>query len=84
MANDRMWLVNRVTGVIVFLAKHDGVLWHRFHEDVGERIANAFDESETELELGYGGQHAWCVMYEHGEPDIAVWQKQFKEEQSNG
>lgn len=61
MANNRMWLVHRLTGKKLLLAKHNGNEWWRYHDDLGEWL-DAFLEDPTNASeawrFNWGGAYA--------------------------
>jgi hypothetical protein len=61
MANDRMWLTNKVTGEQVLIARHDGVRWYVAYENLDDLIEEHFDKS---FDQTYSENHSWAIEYD--------------------
>lgn len=61
MANDRMWLRNKVNGKKVLLARHDGIRWYVAYDDLDDLIQEHFDES---FEQAFSENHSWNIEYD--------------------
>lgn len=75
MANNRMYLVHRVTGAKLLLAKHNGHEWWRYHDDLGEKLDALLEDPVNASEawrFNWGGAYAIEFEEEPGGPDDAA------------
>ncbi len=68
MANDRMFIINKVTGRRFYLAKHFCQGWFTHS---GKEMADAFQEYlDEDIEHFWGNEHAYAIGYEDTEEEF--------------
>jgi predicted phosphohydrolase len=69
MANDRMFIINKVTGRRFYIAKHMNGPWYTNHE--GE-MANSWQEylDQDQGVVSWAGPHSWTIGYEDTEEEF--------------
>ena len=68
MANNRMYLMHRPTGLAVYLGKHSGFGWHGVPDDMAPQMEDLFGQVQEQW-LGEWSMEDFCVAMESCDAD---------------